>query len=205
MVGHPKHVAKACELGADLIIAQGGEAGGHTGDIPFSILIPACAQICAKYTSPLLKKPVLLVAAGGVSGGNSLASALCLGASGVWVGTRFVAAKESNATQRAKNEVIAAGFDSVVKSLIWSGRPLRASRNAYVDDWENNRHQEIRDLTSRGIVPLHHELDRLHEEGKLTDEIEEEAKLRPMGGVAALVTKRDQPAGEKFLRPNGKL
>ena len=165
-------------MGADIIIAQGGEAGGHTGDIPFSILIPACAQICARYTSPLLNRPVILVGAGGVSGGRSLASALVLGASGVWVGTRFVAAKESNATKRAKEEVIKAGFDSVVKSLIWSGRPLRASRNAYVDDWENNRAEEIRDLTSRGIVPLHHELDKLHEEGKLTDEIEEEAKLR---------------------------
>ncbi len=101
-----------------------------------------------------------------------------LGASGVWVGTRFVAAKESNATKRAKEEVIKAGFNSVVKSLIWSGRPLRASTNAYVDDWENNRAQEIKDLTSRGIVPLYHELDRLHEEGKLTEEIEDDAKLR---------------------------
>ena len=161
-----------------MIIAQGGEAGGHTGDIPFSILIPACAQICAKYQSPLLKKPVLLVAAGGVSGGRALAAALCLGASGVWVGTRFIAAKESNATKRAKEEVIKAGYDSVVKSLFWSGRPLRASRNAYIDDWEKNRQDEIKDLTSRGIVPIHHELDKLHEQGKLTDEIEEEAKLR---------------------------
>jgi NAD(P)H-dependent flavin oxidoreductase YrpB (nitropropane dioxygenase family) len=171
-------VAKACQLGADIIIAQGGEAGGHTGDISFGILLPACAQVCSQYTSPLLKRPVLLVGAGGVSGGRSLAAALMLGASGVWVGTRFVAAKESNATKRAKEEVIKAGFDSAVKSLIWSGRPLRASRNAYVDDWENNRAQEIRDLTSKGIIPLHHELDKLHDEGKLTDEIEEEARLR---------------------------
>lgn len=71
-----QHVHKACAVGADMIIAQGGEAGGHTGDIPFSILTPACAKICAQYTSPLLKKPVILIGAGGVSGGRSLAARL---------------------------------------------------------------------------------------------------------------------------------
>jgi NAD(P)H-dependent flavin oxidoreductase YrpB (nitropropane dioxygenase family) len=89
-----------------LICAQGGEAGGHTGDIPFSILLPACAEICQKYRSPLLGEPVILVGAGGVSGGRSLAAALMLGASGVWVGTRFAAAKESNATKQAKAEFV---------------------------------------------------------------------------------------------------
>jgi len=190
------HVHKACAVGADIIIAQGGEAGGHTGDIPFSILLPACAEICAQYRSPLLKGPVILVGAGGVSGGRSLAAALMLGAAGVWVGTRFAAAKESNATKQAKEDIVNGGFDSAVRSIIWSGRPLRASRNAYVDDWEKNRQAEIKDLTGRGLVPLQFELDRLHEEGRLTEEIEDATVLRPMGIVAGLVNKRDQPAAE---------
>lgn len=139
---------------------------------------------------------MILVGAGGVSGGRSLAAALMLGASGVWVGTRFAAAKESNATKQAKDDIVNGGFDSAVKSIVWSGRPLRASRNWYIDDWETNRQAEIKDLTSRGHIPIPHDLDRLHEEGRLTEEIEDAATLRPMGIVSGLVNKRDQPAGD---------
>ncbi len=178
MIGHPKHVHKACAVGADLICAQGGEAGGHTGDIAFSILIPACADICRQYTSPLTGKPVQLVAAGGVNDGRSLAAALMLGAQAVWIGTRFVTARESGASEYAKKGVIDAGFDSAIKSLVWSGRPLRAMSNPYIADWERNRQAEIKELTDRGVVPLEYEMDRLEKEGKLTDEIMEGAELR---------------------------
>ncbi len=178
MVGHPKHVHKACKAGADIICAQGGEAGGHTGDIAFSILIPACADICKQYKSPLTGKPVALVAAGGVNDGRSLAAALVMGAEAVWIGTRFVAAKESGASESAKKAVIDADFDSAVKSVIWCGRPLRAAANAYVRDWELNRQAEIKELTDQGKVPLQWELDKLEAEGKLTDEIMDDATLR---------------------------
>jgi NAD(P)H-dependent flavin oxidoreductase YrpB (nitropropane dioxygenase family) len=196
VVGHPKHVVKACEVGADLICAQGGEAGGHTGDIPFSILLSACAEICNRYTSPLLGDKVILVGAGGVYGGNSLAAALMFGASGVWVGTRFAAAKESNATKQAKADIINGGFDAAIKSIVWSGRPLRASRNSYIDNWEFNRQAEIKDLTSRGLIPIPWELEKLHQEGKLTEDIEDQAVLRPMGIVCGLVNKPEQPAAD---------
>lgn len=76
------------------------------------------------------------------------------------------------------NRIIDAGYDSWIKSTIWSGRPLRSLRTPYVEDWENNRQDEIKRLTSQGIVPLHHELDRLHSEGKLTEEIEDQSALR---------------------------
>jgi NAD(P)H-dependent flavin oxidoreductase YrpB (nitropropane dioxygenase family) len=195
MIGHPKHVAKACAVGADIICAQGGEAGGHTGDIAFSVLIPACADICKQYTSPMTGKPVELVAAGGVNDGRSLAAALMLGASAVWIGTRFVVAHESGASEYAKDSIVKAGFDSAIKSVVWSGRPLRAQSNPYIEDWEKNRQAEIKDLTSRGLVPLQYELDRLHAEGKLTEQIEDDTMLRPMGVVAGMV-KRRQPAAE---------
>lgn len=64
MVGAPKHAVKACELGVDLICAQAGEGGGHTGSIPFSLLIPEVVDICRKYKSPLTGKPVQVIAAG---------------------------------------------------------------------------------------------------------------------------------------------
>ena len=74
--------------------------------------------------------------------------------------------------------VVEAGYDSWIKSTIWSGRPLRALSNPYLEDWEKNRQSEIKELTERGVVPLEYELDRLHKEGKLTEEIEDAADLR---------------------------
>ncbi|KAK7182476.1 2-nitropropane dioxygenase [Paraphaeosphaeria sporulosa] len=196
MIGHPKHVHKACRAGADIIIAQGGEAGGHTGDIATSVLIPACADICREYISPLTSKPVTLVAAGGINDGRSVAAALMLGASGVWIGTRFIVSKESKAPQIFKDQVIAADYDSWVKLTVWSGRPLRALRNPWLTDWEVNRQQEIKELMDKGIVPVDFELDRLHKEGKLTDEIEDAAALRPIGVVGGSVNKSGQSAKE---------
>ena len=88
MVGHPKHAIKALEAGVDCVCAQGGEGGGHTGDIPGNILIPAVVDAASKYKSPLTGEPALVVAAGGIYNGRSLAAALMQGAVGVWVGTR---------------------------------------------------------------------------------------------------------------------
>jgi NAD(P)H-dependent flavin oxidoreductase YrpB (nitropropane dioxygenase family) len=76
------------------------------------------------------------------------------------------------------NRVIKASYDSWIKSTIWSGRPLRALSNPYIADWEQNRQAEIKELTDKGVVPLVYEIDRLHQEGKLTDEIEDAAALR---------------------------
>ena len=90
MVGHPKHAVKALEAGVDCVCAQGGEGGGHTGDIPGNILIPAVVDAASKYKSPLTGEPALVVAAGGIYNGRSLAAALMQGAAGVWVGTRYV-------------------------------------------------------------------------------------------------------------------
>lgn len=62
--------------GVDIICAQGGEGGGHTGDTPFSILIPACVDLCKNAKSPLTGEPVMVIAAGGIADGRGLAVAL---------------------------------------------------------------------------------------------------------------------------------
>src|ERR1700712_3740390 len=76
MIGHPKHVAKCLALGVDIICAQGGEGGGHTGDVPTSILIPTVAELVKGKVSPMTGKPVQVVAAGGLFNGQSVAAAL---------------------------------------------------------------------------------------------------------------------------------
>ena len=85
MVGHPKHAHKALKAGVDIVCAQGGEGGGHTGDIANSILIPACVDAARQYKSPLTGETAIVVAAGGIKDGRGLASSLMQGAQAVWV------------------------------------------------------------------------------------------------------------------------
>merc|ERR1712007_299747 len=87
MIGAVKHAAKALEAGVDIICAQGGEGGGHTGDTPTSILIPKVVDLCRDKVSPLTGKPISVVAAGGIFDGRGLSMALNMGADAVWVGT----------------------------------------------------------------------------------------------------------------------
>ena len=158
MVGHPKHAEKALRAGVDLVCAQGGEGGGHTGVVPTSILVPAVVDVARRYKSPLTGQPAMVVAAGGVYNGRSLASSLMLGAVGVWVGTRFVAAQESGASKPHKDAVVSAGLDDTVRTVVLSGRPMRVKVNDYVRRWEE-RPDKIKELTEQGIVPLVKDMD----------------------------------------------
>ncbi|KAG1734083.1 2-nitropropane dioxygenase [Suillus paluster] len=180
MVGHPKHVPKALAMGVDLICAQAGEGGGHTGDIPASILIPAVVDACRGHISPLTKKPVYVIGAGAVYDGRGLAANLAWGAQGVWVGTRFVAATEAGAPKAHKDALVTAGYEDAITTLIFTGRPLRVRRTPYVEDWNNNRQAEIKELTSKGIIPATWDVEQ-HPEKSL------QARTFLIGRVAALI------------------
>jgi NAD(P)H-dependent flavin oxidoreductase YrpB (nitropropane dioxygenase family) len=153
MVGAPKHAEKALRAGVDIVCAQGGEGGGHTGDIANSILIPAVVDVARKYKSPLTGQAALCVAAGGIYDGRGLASSLMQGAVGVWVGTRFVAAEESGASRMHKEGVVSADFTDTLRTLVVSGRPLRVKMNEYIKSWEDQP-EKIKVLTDRGIIPM---------------------------------------------------
>jgi len=161
MVGHPKHVQKALDVGCDIICAQGGEGGGHTGDVPTTVLIPACVKICRGQKSPLTGKQVEVIAAGGIHDGKMLAAALMMGAGAVWVGTRFILVDEAGAPESHKESVKTAGFDDTIRTLIFTGRPLRVRTNAYIENWENERRAELKDLTSKGILPYEADLEKM--------------------------------------------
>ncbi|KAI1635314.1 2-nitropropane dioxygenase-like protein [Biscogniauxia mediterranea] len=155
MVGHPRHAAKALDLGVDMVCAQGGEGGGHTGDIAASVLVPAVADVAARYRPPMLggRQTALVVAAGGISDGRGLAAALMQGAAGAWVGTRFVASEEAGCSEEHKRSVVGCGFSDTERTLVLSGRPLRARVNEYVARW-HARPDQIRELCDRGVVPI---------------------------------------------------
>jgi len=160
MIGHPKHVAKALEQGVDIICAQGGEGGGHTGDTPFSILIPAVVDLCKDKKSPLTGEPIIVVAAGGIADGRGLAAALAYGASAVWVGTRFVASEEAGASKKHKEILLSAGYDDIVRTLIYSGRPMSVRKTAHIEEWETKRRGELESLLANGKVPYEVEVEQ---------------------------------------------
>jgi NAD(P)H-dependent flavin oxidoreductase YrpB (nitropropane dioxygenase family) len=185
MVGHPKHAMKALELGVDMVCAQGGEGGGHTGDIANSILIPAVADVARQFRPKMLGgQTALVVAAGGISNGRGLASSLMQGAVGVWVGTRFVACEEAGCSQAHKEAVVSCGFQDTERTLVLSGRPLRMKTNDWVRGW-HAQPAKIQELCSQGIVPIEYDMDN----GNEVD------PPHLMGQVAGAITKI-QPARE---------
>ena len=127
MIGHPKHVKKCLELGVDIICAQGGEGGGHTGDVPTTILIPTVVQLVKGKTSPMTGRPVQVIAAGGMFNGQSLAAAIIRGAGAVWVGTRFVLSEEAGAPRAHQEAVRTSGFDDNVRTIIFTVRFISVS------------------------------------------------------------------------------
>lgn len=188
MIGHPKHVKKCLDLGVDMICAQGGEGGGHTGDVPTTVLIPAVVQLCKGKTSPMTKAPVQVIAAGGIFNGQTTAAALMLGATAVWVGTRFILTDEAGASQAHQDAVRTAGFDDNVRTIIFTGRPLRVRNNAYITNWEDQRAQEIKELTSKGIIPVEHDFEKLGDD--MDDEMMDNARPFLMGKASAVVNEK---------------
>ncbi|CAI6337587.1 unnamed protein product [Periconia digitata] len=188
MIGHPKHVKKCLDTGVDIICAQGGEGGGHTGDTPTSIFIPTCVKMVEGYKSPMTGEQVQIVAAGGLYNGQSLAAMLAFGATGVWVGTRFILSEEAGAPKAHQEAVRTSGFDDNIRTIIFTGRPLRVRNNPYIQNWEENRQNEIKELTGKGIIPAEHDLENMGDD--VDDETMDNARPFLMGKVAAVVSEK---------------
>jgi len=126
MCGRVSHAVHAARAGCDVVVAQGTEAGGHTGQIAGLALIP---QVVDAVDIPVL-------AAGGLVDGRGLAAALALGAQGVWMGTRFIASHEARAAESFKKRITVASADDTTVTRCYSGKPMRVLRNAYVTAFE---------------------------------------------------------------------
>jgi len=128
MCGKVEHARKAVDAGCDLVIAQGTEAGGHTGQVATMPLVPLIVDAVGEQ--------VPVVAAGGIFDGRGLAAALALGADGVWLGTRFIATPEARGVIGFKDAVLRTAEDGTVVSRAYSGKTMRVVRNRYTDGWE---------------------------------------------------------------------
>ncbi|CAJ1359859.1 unnamed protein product [Effrenium voratum] len=161
MIGAVKHAEKALEAGVDIICAQGGEGGGHTGDTPTSILLPKVVDAVQGKVSPLTGGPVLVVGAGGIFDGRGLASSLAMGCAGVWVGTRFIASEEAGAGPFHKQRVVSADYGDTLRTTIYTGRPMRVFKTPYILDWEQNRAKEMKKLQAMGVPAWVADVDEL--------------------------------------------
>jgi len=127
LVGQAKHARRQIEAGVDVLIAQGTEAGGHTGTIATMVLTPEIVGIAGG-------RPVL--AAGGIASGAQMAAALALGAAGVWCGSVWLSSEEDVANQAIKAKFLAAASSDTLRSPTRTGKPARQLRTAWHDEWE---------------------------------------------------------------------
>ena len=132
MCGKVSHAVAAEQAGCDVVVAQGTEAGGHTGKVAGMALIP---QIVDAVDIPVL-------AAGSIVDGRGFAAALAFGCQGVWMGTRFIASHEARAADTYKKRIAEIREEDTVVTRCYSGKPMRVIGNPYVADWER-RPEEI--------------------------------------------------------------
>ena len=129
LIGMTRQARREFEAGIDLVIAQGGDSGAHSGRIGTFSLVPAVARMAREYDTPIL-------AAGGVTRGEHLAAALALGASGVWCGTIWQATTESHIDPYLKEKLVKAATEDSTKSRALTGKPAARLRSKLIDAWE---------------------------------------------------------------------
>ncbi|MBI1783662.1 nitronate monooxygenase [Candidatus Sumerlaeota bacterium] len=134
VVGNVRAAKKVLADKVDVIIAQGYDGGGHTGQVGTFSLLPQVVEVAGK---------VPVVAAGGVASASGLAAALAFGCQGVWVGTRFLATKEAAIAQWRKEGIVAATEDSTVRSRSYTGKPARMIKNEWTEAWEKGPLQPL--------------------------------------------------------------
>ncbi len=127
LVGNTKNARRVAAAGVDLVVAQGTEAGGHTGRIGTIALVPQVVDAAA---------PVPVAAAGGIADGRGLAAALALGACAVWCGTVFLATHEANLYEWQKQRILNATEEDTIVTRLYSGKTMRNITNPLAQAWE---------------------------------------------------------------------
>jgi NAD(P)H-dependent flavin oxidoreductase YrpB (nitropropane dioxygenase family) len=130
LVGAKEHAVRQIEAGVDLLVAQGGEAGGHCGEVSTLVLVPEIVRAIR----PLRDVPVL--AAGGIMTGEQMAGCMAMGAAGVWTGSVWLATAEAETSEMFRAKMVAASSRDTVRSTARTGKPSRQLRSTWHDAWE---------------------------------------------------------------------
>jgi NAD(P)H-dependent flavin oxidoreductase YrpB (nitropropane dioxygenase family) len=127
LAGTTRHARRHAAAGVDLIVAQGTEAGGHTGEVATMVLVPEIVDAV---------DPLPVLAAGGIARGRQIAAALALGAEGVWCGSVWLTTEEAETLPVVKDKFLAATSSDTVRSRSLTGKPARMLRSAWTEEWE---------------------------------------------------------------------
>jgi len=189
MCGKVDHARRSVDAGCDIVVAQGTEAGGHTGLIATLPLVPQIVDAVGDR--------VPVVAAGGITDGRGLAATLALGADGAWVGTRFIATPEARAVAGYKEALLDASEDATTISRAYSGKTMRVLRNAYTSyfDEHPNELQPFPAQLGRSIGDKAFHLGGDDRTPEVDPSIESYPAGQGVGAIGRLV-----PAGELVLR-----
>lgn len=128
LAGKAQHAERHVNAGVDVIIAQGAEAGGHTGEVGTMVLIPEIVDAVA---------PVPVLGAGGIGRGRQMAAAMALGAQGVWCGSVWLTTDEAETHPVVKEKFLAASSSDTLRSRSLTGKPARQLRSAWTDEWDD--------------------------------------------------------------------
>jgi NAD(P)H-dependent flavin oxidoreductase YrpB (nitropropane dioxygenase family) len=128
LAGSARHAQKHVEAGVDVIVAQGHEAGGHTGEVAAMVLVPEVVDMVA---------PAPVLAAGGIGSGRQVAAALALGAQGAWTGSVWLMTTESTLPKIVKDKLARATSRDTVRSRALTGKPARQLKTAWTEAWDD--------------------------------------------------------------------
>jgi NAD(P)H-dependent flavin oxidoreductase YrpB (nitropropane dioxygenase family) len=131
LIGAKEHAVAQVRAGVDILIAAGGEAGGHCGDVSTMVLIP---EVCRAVQAMGANTPVL--AAGGITTGTQMAAAMSMGAAGAWCGSVWLTTTEAETSETIKQKMLAASSRDTVRSRSRTGKPSRQLRSPWTDAWE---------------------------------------------------------------------
>lgn len=131
LVGAKEHAIRQVDAGVDILVVQGGEAGGHCGEVSTMVLVPEVIRALEAHG-----KRVPVLAAGGIMTGGQMAGAMAMGADGAWTGSVWLATPESECSDVFREKMVAASSRDTVRSKSRTGKPSRQLRSAWTDAWE---------------------------------------------------------------------
>ncbi|MBI1238608.1 MAG: nitronate monooxygenase [Alphaproteobacteria bacterium] len=160
LVGAKEHAIRQVQAGVDILIAAGGEAGGHCGDVATLVLVPEVIEAIA----PIRNVPVL--AAGGIVTGRQMAACMAMGAAGAWTGSVWLTTAEAETNPVVKDKMLAASSRDTVRSRARTGKHSRQLRSVWTDAWEKEGPTPLpMPLQSLVTEPALRKIDKLSEGG----------------------------------------
>ena len=176
LCGRAQQALKHKQAGVDIVIAQGGEGGGHTGDIGSMVLWPEVIDAIA---------PTPMLAAGGIGRGRQIASALAMGAEGVWTGSIWLTVEEAEASPEQMESYLSATSRDTVRSRSWTGKPCRMLRNDWTEAWEGEDTPDPLGMPLQGML-LTDAMQRVHRYAKAAQGV----AFNPVGQIVGAMNEK---------------